>query len=144
MGLNPATFLSRLQYVVTGSGFKRVIQGVNLNTLRDDAGIILTGSTEPSREALETHFDGVVVRSSQTDLGRLTFQIPRDYDESIDKLHIRWLCNSAGDTNTPTIDCIIYRKRAAAAISSDLDPTISAAVNNNTAKAGWVENISQI
>jgi len=141
--MNPATFLHRLQFIVTGHGFKRVIQGVNLNTLRDDAGIILTAATEPSREALETVFDGVVVSSSQTDLGRLVFQIPRDYDESVDKLHIRWLCNSAGDTNTPTIDCVMYRKRAGAAISSDLDPTISAAVNNNTAKAGWVENVSE-
>jgi len=143
MGLNPATFLSRLEGIVTGYGFKRVIQGVNINSLRDDAGIILTASTEPSREALETVFDGVVVSSSQTDLGRLAFQIPRDYDATVDKLHIRFLCNSAGDTNTPTIDCIMYRKRAGAAVSSDIDPTISAAANTNTALADWVEIVSE-
>ena len=67
MGLNPGTFLSRLQYVITGHGFKRVIQGLNINDLRDDAGVIITGATEPSREALETHFDGVVVSASTTD-----------------------------------------------------------------------------
>lgn len=139
MSMNPAHFLKNLERLIGGHGFKRVIQGINLNTLRDDAGIILTASTEPSREALETLFDGVVVSASQTDLGRLVFQIPRDYDESVDKLDIRFLANSAGDTNTPTIDCIMYRKRAEAAISADIDPTISAAVNNNTAKADWVE-----
>jgi len=141
--MNEANFLKKLEGLVTGDGFKRVIQGVNINTLRDDAGIILTASTEPSREALETVFDGVVVSASQTDLGRLAFQIPRDYDESVDKLHIRFLCNSAGDTNTPTIDGTMYRKRAGAAVSADIDPTISAAVNNNTAKADWVEIVSE-
>ena len=141
-GLNAANFLKRLEGVVTGDGFKRVIQGININSLRV-AGLILTASTEPSRESLETSFEGVRVSSSQTVLGDLTFLIPRDYDESVDKLYIRFLANSAGDTNTPTIDCAMYRKRAGAALSSDVDPTISAAVNNNTAKAGYVEVVSE-
>ena len=141
--MNPGTFCKNVSRITTGNGFKRVIQGVNINTLRDDAGIILTASTEPSREALETYFDGVVVSASQTDLGYLTFMIPRDYDESVDKLHFRFFCNSAGDSNTPTIDGAIYRKRAGAALSADLDPTISAAMNNSTAKAGFVEVVSQ-
>jgi len=33
----------------------------------------------------------------------------------------------------------MYRKRAGVALSSDLDPTISAVVNTNTAIADWVE-----
>ena len=137
--MNPGTFLKNLERISTGQGFKRVIQGLNINSLRDADGIILTDSTEPSREALETNFDGVVVSSSQTDLGSLTFQIPRDYDESVDKLDIRFLANSAGDTDTPTIDCAMYRKRAGAALSSDIDPTISGAVNTNTGLADWVQ-----
>lgn len=141
--MNPATFLKKLEGVITGHGFKRVIQGLNINSLRDADGIILDGSTEPSREALETHFDGVVVSNNETDLGSLVFQIPRDYDESIDKLHIRFLANSAGDTDTPTIDCAMYRKRAGAALSSDIDPTISGAVNNSTNIADWVEIVSE-
>lgn len=138
-GLNAGTFLKRMEGAVTGLGFKREIQGLDINSLRDSDGTILTASTEPSREALETNFVGAVVSSSQTDLGNLTFKIPQDYDASVDELKIRFLANSAGDTNTPTIDAVMYRKRAGAALSDDLDPTISAAVNNNTAKAGWVE-----
>jgi len=139
MGMNPGTFLKRCESITTGFGYKKEIPGLGINQLRDDAGIILTASTEPSREALETVFDGVVVSSSQTDLGRLAFKIPRDYDQSQDELAVRFLANSAGDTNTPTIDGKLYRKREETAISADLDPTISAAVNNNTAKADWVE-----
>ena len=145
MGLNPATFLSRLQYVVTGSGFKRIIQGLNINSLRDSDGTPLEAdsTTDPERGAIETSFLGVICDSGTTEVGTLTFMIPRDYDEGIDKLHVRFLVNSAGDTNTPTIDAAMYRKRAEAALSSDIDPTISAAVNNNTAKADWVEVVSE-
>ena len=137
--MNPFTFCSNMERIVTGIGFKRSIPGLDINSLRDADGIIPTASTEPGRNALETSFDGVDVSSSQTDLGSLTFMVPRDYDATVDKLRIRFLAQSAGDTNTPTIDAAIYRKRAGAALSSDLDPTISAAVNNNTTTAGWVE-----
>lgn len=137
-GLNAANWLSRIVGTVTGDGFKRVIQGLDINSIRV-TGLIPTASTEPSRESLETNFEGLVVSASQTALGDLTFNIPRDYDESVDKIDFRWLVNSAGDINTPTIDATMFRKRAGAALSSDIDPTISAAVNNNTAKADWVE-----
>ena len=144
MSMNPGQFLKNLERIITGLGFKRVIQGININTLRLTTGAILAADTgHPQRGSLETYFEGVVQDASQTTLGTLTFQIPRDYDESIDKLHVRFLCNSAGDTNTPTIDAAMYRKRAEAALSSDINPTISGAVNNNTAKADWVEIVSE-
>ena len=142
--MNPATFLHNCERIVTGiEGLKVSIPGLDINSLRDADGIILTASTEPGRNALETNFDGVDVSSSQTDLGSLTFMIPRSYDATIDKMRIRFLVQSAGDTNTPTIDCAMYRKRAGAALTADIDPTISAAVNNNTTLAGWVEIVSE-
>ncbi len=139
-GFNVANFLKGLEALVTGDGFKRVVQGININTLRLASGAILAAdSGNPMRASLETYFEGVQLASSQTALGTLAFQIPRDYDETVDKLDIRFLANSAGDTDTPTIDASMYRKRAEAALSADIDPTISAVVNNNTAKADWVE-----
>jgi hypothetical protein len=142
--MNPGTFCKNMERITTGYGFKRTIAGININTLRLATGAILAAdSGNPQRGSLETNFEGVILASSQTDLGSLTFQIPRDYDQSVDKLRIRFLANSAGDTDTPAIDAAMYRKRAAAALSSDIDPTISAAVNNNTAKAGWVEIVSE-
>ena len=65
-------------------------------------------------------------------------QVPRDYDQTNDYLRLRFLVNSAGDTNTPTLDATIYRKRTGVALSSDLDPTISLAMNNSTTIAGWI------
>ena len=138
-GVNPATFLKRIDGIITGSGFKRVIQGVNINTVRADGGLILTGSTNPNRTAVETSFDALVVTNAQTDLGRLVFQVPRDYDQSLDYLRLRFLAESAGNTDTPTIDAAIYRKREGVALSADLDPTISLATNTLLALADWVE-----
>jgi hypothetical protein len=142
--MNPAFFLANCERIVGGvQGLKVSMPGVNLNSLRDADGTILTGATEPSREALETSFIGAVVSAGQTDLGTLTFMIPRDYDATVDKMRIRFLAQSAGDTDTPTIDCAMYRKRAGAALSADIDPTISAAINTNTALADWVEIVSE-
>lgn len=139
-GLNAANWLHRIQFTITGDGFKRVIQGLNINTIRSGDGIIPTASTNPSRTALETSFDGLVSAASQTSLGQLTFQIPRDYDESVDKLDFRFLAQMAGNTNSDvTIDAAVYRKRVGAALSSDLDPTISGAINTLADLADWVE-----
>lgn len=138
--MNPATFLKKLQMLKSGCGFRKVAN-LDINSLRDADGTILTASTEPSREALETSFIGVVVSSSQTDLGTLSFEIPRDYDQSVDKLRFRFLVNSGGTTNYPILDAAVYRKRAGAALSSDLNPTASAAIPYTSATTGtaWRE-----
>ena len=139
-GLNAGTFLKRLEGTITGFGFKREIQGVDINSLRlEDGAPLLADGGNPSYVSLETNFEGVQLPSSQTDLGTLTFKIPRDYDKDNDYLRVRFLVNSGGDTDTPSIDSTMYRKRAGAALSDDLDPTISAVVNTNTAIADWVE-----
>ncbi len=138
--MNPGTFLKKADGMVTGFGFKQEIAGVDINSLRLATGAILVAdSGNPGRVSLETNFEGVVLPSSQTDLGTLTIKVPRDYDQDNDFLRLRFLANSAGDTDTPSIDAGVYRKRAGAALSSDLDPTISAVVNTNTALAAWVE-----
>lgn len=138
MGLNAGTFLKRLEGVVTGFGFKRVIPGIGIESLRDADGLILDASSTPKRASLETNFEGVVVASSQTALGSLQFVIPRDYDETNDELKVRFLAQSTG-TDVPTIDAALYCKREGAAISSDLNPIISGAINTVTALADWVE-----
>ena len=138
-GGNPGTLLSRFEKMLTGFGFKREIQGLDINSLRlASGGILAAGSGNPGRVALETNFEGVQLPSSQTDLGSLTFKIPRDYDETLDYLRVRFLAQSGG-TDVPTIDATMFRKREGVALSSDLDPTISGAINSATALADWVE-----
>jgi len=138
--MNPATFLQNCDRIITGKGFKRVIQGININSVRSGDGIIPTASTHPGRVAVETSFDALQSATNQTALGQLTFQIPRDYDESVDKLDIRFLAQMSGNTNDAvTISAAMYRKRVGAALSSDVGPTASGAVNTLTELADWVE-----
>ena len=138
MGLNPGTFLFRLRSIITGHGFRRAIPGIGINSLRDASGLILTAGTNPKRASLEIVFEGVVSASGQTAGGSLQFVVPRDYDATNDELLVRFLAQSSG-TDVPTIDATLYRKREGVAISSDLGPTISGAINTVTALADWVE-----
>ena len=138
MSMNPAVFLKNLERIITGQGFKRIIPGIGIGSLRESGGLILTAGTDPKRASFETVFEGVASAAAATTLGSLQFVIPRDYDETVDKLKIRFLAQSAG-TDVPTIDAAMYRKREGVAISSDLDPTISGAINTATALADWVE-----
>ena len=55
MSMNPGQFLLNLNRIVTGHGYKRVIQGVSINTLRLTTGAILAADTgHPQRGSLET------------------------------------------------------------------------------------------
>lgn len=141
--MNPNTFCKNVERITTGSGFKRVIQGLDINDIRLTTGAILgvDAASNPSRVSLETYLEGIQLAASQTTLGTLTFQIPRDYDESVDKMYVRFLAGSAGTTNAPTIDAALYQKKPATALSADLNPTISAAVSKTSATTGtgWVE-----
>ncbi|KKN79137.1 hypothetical protein LCGC14_0343250 [marine sediment metagenome] len=118
---------------------RKCIAGVDINSIRL-LGLIPTASTEPSRESLETNFEGLRVSSSQTTAGDLTFCVPRDYDNQKDKLYVRFLAQMSGATDSAvTIDATLFRKREGVALTADLDPTISAAINISTTIAGWVE-----
>lgn len=140
MSMNPALFLKNLERLITGDGFKRTIQGIDLNSIKSATGVVLTATADSLYlETIETYAEVILVKEGTTGLGMLRLLVPQDYDEDKDYLRIRFLAQSAGDTNTPTIDAALYRKRAGAALSADLGPTISGAVSNNTGAGSWVE-----
>ena len=87
---------------------------------------------------VETNALATVHAASSTTLGDLIFTVPVDYDESRDELYVDVFAQSEGDTDTPAIDGAIYRKRAATALSADLDPTISAAISDDSTGGGRV------
>ncbi|KKL07827.1 hypothetical protein LCGC14_2582110 [marine sediment metagenome] len=138
MSMNPGQTLMSLRQIIIGNGFLRTVTGISWRDLTEAAGNKLDASSTPPVSAIESTGLGVVVASSATFVGELNMTVPWDYDSSQDHLKFNILCNSAGDTDTPSIDAVIYRKRVGAAISSDLDPTISAVVNTNTALAAVV------
>ena len=135
--MSGSSYLSQLNDIVPGLGFKKA-ESV-MGSIRDTSGAPLTNATTPPITAVETYFLAIVPASSSTFTGEFMWKVPRDYDQVKDQLRLRFLVNSAGDTDTPTLDAAIYRKRAGVALTADLDPTISAAVPNNTAIADWRE-----
>lgn len=139
MSMQPAHFLKNCERMVTGHGFKRHMSGVSIRDLTEADGDKLDSGSTPPMAALETNSLGVQVASSATFLGELDITAPEDYDKSIDMLRFRFLAVSDGTTDTPSIDAAIYRKRAGAVLSSDLDPTISAVIPISTAYAAWRE-----
>ena len=133
--MSPYQFLKQLSLTpAPGGDGVRVVRPLNLITdLRTSAGLVLTGATVPAVAALETNALGVQVAASQTAAGSFVFQVPADYDRIADELKINILANSAGATDTPILDATVFRKRAGAALSADLNPTAASALSDTAA-----------
>lgn len=128
--MNPFNFLRRLNAIPFPAG-EGVLVERPLNILADIrtiVGLVLTGATSPPLAAIETNGLAIVVAANQTAAGTFTFVVPGDYDSVADILTFPILVNSSGATNNPTLDGTVYRKRAGAALSADLDPLVSAAI----------------
>lgn len=141
MLLSTFNMCKAINQALPGDGFYRQMPFNMLADWKTAAGLVLTAATAPLVAALETSFIGVQSASSTTDLGMFNIPIPRDYDDDADELKIRFLCNSAGTTNAPTITAAIYRKREGVALTADLGVPASAAIVKTSATigAGWVE-----
>lgn len=135
--MSGGTFLSQLNDIVPGLGFKRAIDIFHL--ARTSAGTPFHNATTPPIAAVETNALAVVQAASTTFVCKLIWTVPRDYDQVKDELKLRFLTCSAGTTNAPTLDAAVYSKRAATALTADLDPTISAAIPKGTAATAWRE-----
>lgn len=142
--MNPYSFLKDLERVIAGEGFVRE-KVFSLADLRntDGSAIGAIGAGDFGLAAAETNGLALKWNASDATAFTLNLALPGDYDGDKDSLKLRLFAQSAGDTDTPALDATVYRKRAGAALSADLDPTISDAVPNNTAKGGVVEiNVS--
>ena len=139
MSFNEQNFLTRLDSLITGDGFRQV-QEVKMSEWKTAAGLTLTASTAPTMAALETSFYGVQSASSTTDLGSLAFTVPEDYDSDSDELRLRFLCNSAGTTDEPILTATLYTKREGVALATKTGVD-SAAVSKTSATTGatWTE-----
>jgi len=141
-GLNAGTFLSKMDGTVTGIGIKKSIDVTE--KIKGTAGAALSGTTtNVGRGAIETNFDGIIADASGTAVLTLAMVVPRDYDKDVDKMRVRFLAQMAGATNTAIkIDAALFQKKVVTALSSDLNPTISAAIPVLATKAGWVEVVA--
>lgn len=131
-------FLKQLGQIPTpgGDGVRITKHHNPVADLRTVAGLVLTGATGPLVANVETNALVVQVAASTTPAGSFIFEIPKDYDTVSDELKINILVNSNGNTDTPTLTCTAYNKRAGAALSAALTvKAISAAVPSSTVKA---------
>ena len=145
MGLNAATFLERLDAIITGKGFKKAVP-VHLNECHkyDDGALLTTTVTAAGYDLLDTGSKQrvIFVDDDETSMFGFNFSVPEDYDESVDKLRIRALISMDGGTTDDALllDAEIYRKRAGAAATADLDPTAdTTAIPLAVADAIWSE-----
>jgi len=142
MSMQPGLFLRNTDRIIPGYGFKKSVDVFQMLTAAD--GTALTGThTNIGRAAPETGFMGLIGDSSGTFAVTLVHKVPWDYDQSIDKMKLRFLAQMAGNTNTAIkLDAALYQKKVGAAVSADLNPTISAAVPILSSYAGWVEIVA--
>lgn len=137
--MNPYQFLKELAGLPAGGDGIRVEKGLNpISDLRTAAGLVLTAATTPAVVAAETNALVVQAVASSNVLGSFVFAVPKDYDKTKDELTIRVVAQSGGTTDTPTLNCTAYNKRAATALSAALTSVASGAVPNSTAKAAEV------
>ena len=143
MGVNGALILRQLDEIIPdGEGYKRSIDVTE--QIKGSAGAVLTGTTTNAGVgAIETNYDGILCDASGTAVLSLKMLVPRDYDAQKDYMAVRFLAKMGGDTDSAiTIDAACFQKEEATALSSDLDPTVSGAINTNTENAGWVEVVA--
>ena len=135
-----------------GDGQKRDIDLNPIADLRTAAGLVLTGATAPSVQALETNALGVQVAAGATAAGSYVFDIPQDYDPSqrpagavttpaaaagdFFQIHVKAI--SGGTTNAPTLNATIYSSRSGKALGSALTTQASQAINKSTAHPATV------
>lgn len=144
MSMNPGQFLLNLDRIVTGHGFRKSVP-VHLNECHkyDDGALLTTTVSAAGYDMLDTSSKQrvIFVDDDETSMFGFNFSVPQDYDESVDKFRIRALVSmDGGITDTVYLDAEIYRKRAGAAATADLDPTAeTTAIPAAVASAVWSE-----
>jgi len=152
MKLSLNNFLYGLKQIVTGDnevdgGFWRdlivPLAAVDLNTAINydgsEAGAAVATLSGAYIAADETNARVIKVDDGTDDIGHVTFPVPRDYDEAVDKLKVRVLASQLTQSTDDDVelDSEVYVKTAGSALGSDLDPTAPGTVLSTTEQ--WIE-----
>lgn len=134
MSMNPAFFLTNLDRLITGHGFKTVfpisIYDFHLDDSFTEVGA--PGGDEPGFVKVNDH---LVVQwaATKTLPVNLQFQVPDDYDETEDHLKLRLKAYVVSALDTPTMTAAAYKDSDG---TTDLAPTVDAALSTTST---WVE-----
>lgn len=106
MRFTPDNFLYALKQIVTGGGklSNSTLQAPDGGFNRDEQldvtdAVLGTGTTA----GLVSNMVALTTAASSTTVGTWQYQIPRDYDQTTDKLIVRVIADSAGTTDTPKL-----------------------------------------
>lgn len=119
MIFNPQTFLTHVKNTVMGGGMK-----ADLVTPRSDAGYLVDNNNllDSSILAASVTFiadgDGYPALNAAagiTAVAAFSFQVPRDYDEATDELHLKVVAKMAGATDVPTLTLVAKNRVIGAA-----------------------------
>ncbi len=116
--MNEGNLLKRLEGLITGDGFWRDVP-INLREafLHSDGGTLTTTtSTDPGFAMVGTNTLVLTWAATKVVKGALQFQVPGDYDETLDELSV-WVYASCTDTPTVTVEAFV-----ASASTTDLAP----------------------
>ena len=121
--------------IVQGKGFLKnsPVSIFDFHLASTGAVLTTTLTTNPGRDKTDTNFTTLSWAADKVITVGLNFIVPDDYDPIKDHLKLKLKAVSAGATNTPTFDAVLYKDDDA---TTDLDPTISAALS---ATLAWVE-----
>lgn len=143
--MNPGTYLKNTERITTGFGYKKSYPIPLSGWFDSSAAHLTTTLTAMGYDLLDTGSKQLVIfiDDDETSMGIVQFPIPQSYDESNDRLRIRLLVSMDGGTTDATvlITSALYRKRAGAAATADLDPTDDTAtyIPSAVADAAWIE-----
>lgn len=110
MLFNPATFLTHVKNMVMGGGMK-----ADLVTPKLDAGYLVDFNDMLDSSILATSVTYIAdgsgypvlnAAASITAVAAFSFQVPRDYDEATDELHLKVVAKMAGATDVPTLTLV--------------------------------------
>lgn len=141
MGLNVGTFLKRLDGVISGNGFKKVIP-ISLWDFHLDNSVAALGAPGGNEPGLVKENDHLTIQWPATKvLGiNVQFILPDDYDEAQDHLILKLKAMMDGTTNTTTaFEAAAYTMNGTADLTAETEDMAPDNTADLSATAAWVD-----
>lgn len=156
-GIQFKTFLLASEEMPPGNSFRKELTSVSINNLRDSAGLLLTGATNPAISMSSNQL--IATFSTANPTGVLQFTVPREYDH-IKKvspktrdllIQVTAAMNGAADTPTLTVTAVaqpgaggaIKTGYTAATVNPSSSGTATAHVVSGTTQANYVFDLGE-
>jgi len=141
MGLNVGTFLKRLDGVISGNGFKKVMP-ISLFDFHLDGGFAEVGAPNGAEPGFVVENFHVTLQWPATKVAEVNVQfiIPDDYDEAQDHLILKLKAVMDGATNTTTaLEASAYTMDGTADLTAETEDMAPDNTADLSVTAAWVD-----